>query len=76
MHCHIARLPLAPIERQQDVPAPVSQIVMKLLAKTAEEALPDCDQVLRAIFGVVLQEWETPAPGQTEFHAGPTRHAR
>jgi PAS domain S-box-containing protein len=37
VHCHIARQPLAPRERLENVPAPVSQLVMKLLAKTAEE---------------------------------------
>ena len=37
VHCHIARKPLPPCERLADVPAPVSAIVMKLLAKTAEE---------------------------------------
>jgi PAS domain S-box-containing protein len=37
IHCHIARKPIPPSERLETVPAPVSQIVMKLLAKTAEE---------------------------------------
>src|SRR5215813_6145304 len=37
VHCHIARQPLAPIERLNGIPGPVSAIVMKLLAKTAEE---------------------------------------
>src|ERR1700716_908698 len=37
VHCHIARQPVAPSERSENVPAPVSQIIMKLLAKTAEE---------------------------------------
>jgi serine/threonine protein kinase len=37
VHCHIARRPLAPSERLENVPAPVSRIIMKLLAKTAEE---------------------------------------
>jgi PAS domain S-box-containing protein len=37
VHCHIARKPVAPSERLKNVPAPVSQIIMKLLAKTAEE---------------------------------------
>src|SRR2546426_1796297 len=36
VHCHIARKPVPPSERLKDVPAPVSAIVMKLLAKTAE----------------------------------------
>ena len=37
VHCHIARTPIAPSERLETVPAAVSQIIMKLLAKTAEE---------------------------------------
>ncbi|WP_292364366.1 AAA family ATPase [Mesorhizobium sp.] len=37
VHCHIARRPLAPVVRTPTVPPPVSQIIMKLLAKTAEE---------------------------------------
>jgi serine/threonine protein kinase len=37
VHCHIARQPMPPGERVPNVPAPVSAIVMKLLAKTAEE---------------------------------------
>src|ERR1700688_3593805 len=37
VHCHIARQPVPPVERLKDVPVPVSAIVSKLLAKTAEE---------------------------------------
>jgi PAS domain S-box-containing protein len=37
VHCHIARQPVPPVERSTDVPLPVSAIVSKLLAKTAEE---------------------------------------
>jgi PAS domain S-box-containing protein len=37
VHCHIARQPVPPAERSKDVPVPVSAIVSKLLAKTAEE---------------------------------------
>ncbi|WP_408734127.1 trifunctional serine/threonine-protein kinase/ATP-binding protein/sensor histidine kinase [Paraburkholderia bannensis] len=37
VHCHIARMPLPPQARVDTVPALVSRIVMKLLAKTAEE---------------------------------------
>jgi PAS domain S-box-containing protein len=37
VHCHIARKPIPPAERSKNVPVAVSQIVMKLLAKTAEE---------------------------------------
>jgi PAS domain S-box-containing protein len=37
VHCHIARKPLPPSERSRNIPVPVSEIIMKLLAKTAEE---------------------------------------
>jgi PAS domain S-box-containing protein len=37
VHCHIARKPVPPSERLRTIQAPVSRIVMKLLAKTAEE---------------------------------------
>jgi PAS domain S-box-containing protein len=37
VHCHIARRPVPPAERLRHVPAPVSAIVVKLLAKTADE---------------------------------------
>ena len=37
VHCHIARRPVAPAERLEGIPAVLSGIVMKLLAKTAEE---------------------------------------
>src|SRR6267142_3061211 len=37
VHCHIARRPVAPSERLENIPAPISDVVMKLLAKTAEE---------------------------------------
>jgi PAS domain S-box-containing protein len=37
VHCHIARKPVPPNERVAGVPGQISAIVMKLLAKTAEE---------------------------------------
>jgi serine/threonine protein kinase len=37
IHCHIARPPTRPSERVQEIPGPIDAIVMKLLAKTAEE---------------------------------------
>jgi PAS domain S-box-containing protein len=37
VHCHVARQPAPPNERVTGVPGPLSAIVMKLLAKTAEE---------------------------------------
>jgi PAS domain S-box-containing protein len=37
VHCHIAKNPIPPGERLKSVPAPVSAIIMKLLAKAAED---------------------------------------
>ncbi|MBW4576210.1 MAG: AAA family ATPase [Aphanothece sp. CMT-3BRIN-NPC111] len=37
VHCHIARQPVPPHERNNGIPIAVSNMVMKLLAKTAEE---------------------------------------
>jgi PAS domain S-box-containing protein len=37
VHCHIARKPTPPSERLENIPAPLSEIIMKLLAKTAEQ---------------------------------------
>jgi serine/threonine protein kinase len=37
VHCHIARRPVPPAERVPGAPAALSAIIMKLLAKTAEE---------------------------------------
>ncbi len=37
VHCHIARQPVPPAERVPGVPRALSRIVMKLLAKTAED---------------------------------------
>lgn len=37
VHCHIARQPVPPSERLESIPAPVSAIILKLLAKTPED---------------------------------------
>jgi len=37
VHCHIAHKPTPPAERSPAIPAPISNIVLKLLAKPAEE---------------------------------------
>jgi len=37
VHCHIARRPTAPAERMKEIPSTISAIIMKLLAKTAED---------------------------------------
>ncbi len=37
VHCHLARQPVSPHQLDPQIPSPVSDLVMKLLAKTAEE---------------------------------------
>src|SRR5262249_20741442 len=37
VHCHIGRRPVPPAERLKEIPSSISAIIMKLLAKTAEE---------------------------------------
>jgi PAS domain S-box-containing protein len=58
VHCHIARQPVPPIERLKDVPVPVSGIVSKLLAKTAEERYQTAAGLERDLRRC-LAEWET-----------------
>jgi PAS domain S-box-containing protein len=58
VHCHIARKPAPPSERLENVPAPVSAIVMKLLAKTAEERYQTAAGVERDLRRC-LADWET-----------------
>jgi serine/threonine protein kinase len=57
VHCHVARQPVPPVERSKHTPAAVSAIVMKLLAKTAEECYQTAaaEGDLRRCFA----EWET-----------------
>src|SRR5256885_3672865 len=57
IHCHIARKPVPPDERLKDVPAPVSAIVTKLLAKTAEERYQTAGGV-ESDLRRCLAEWE------------------
>ncbi|MGF6304805.1 PAS domain S-box-containing protein [Paraburkholderia sp. WC7.3d] len=57
VHCHIARKPVPPSERVETVPAPLSHIVMKLLAKTAEERYQTAAGVERDLRRC-LADWE------------------
>ena len=57
VHCHIARQPVPPSERVAGVPGPLSAIVMKLLAKTAEERYQTAAGV-EADLRRCLAEWE------------------
>jgi predicted ATPase/signal transduction histidine kinase/GAF domain-containing protein/ActR/RegA family two-component response regulator len=58
VHCHIARQPLAPSERVVGLPTQLSTIVMKLLAKTAEERYQTAAGV-EADLRRCLAEWES-----------------
>jgi PAS domain S-box-containing protein len=58
VHCHIARPPAPPSERLKNLPGSVSAVIMKLLAKTAEEryqTAAGAESDLRRC----LAEWET-----------------
>jgi serine/threonine protein kinase len=57
VHCHIARKPLPPSERSKNIPVPVSEIIMKLLAKTAEERYQTAAGV-ESDLRYCLAEWE------------------
>ena len=57
VHCHIARKPTPLNERLENVPAPLSAIIMKLLAKTAEERYQTAAG-LESDLRRCLAEWE------------------
>ena len=57
VHCHVARKPVPPAERLEQIPAQLSQIVMKLLAKTAEERYQTAAAVERDLRRC-LADWE------------------
>ena len=71
VHCHIARQPVPPSERLEGVPALVSAIIMKLMAKTAEERYQTAGGVERDLRRC-LAGWEVQghiddfAPGQQD----------
>jgi serine/threonine protein kinase len=58
VHCHIARRPMPPSERVGGVPEPLSAIVMKLLAKVAEERYQTAAGV-EADLRRCLSEWQS-----------------
>jgi serine/threonine protein kinase len=74
-HCHIARKPAPPGERLESVPAPVSAIIMKLLAKTPEDRYQTAGGVVRPVqtryplrdTGAGFSE-SRPTPPQQERH--------
>ncbi|MDA9491962.1 AAA family ATPase [Bradyrhizobium sp. CCBAU 11361] len=58
VHCHIARKPVPPSERVSTVPAPISAIVLKLLAKSAEQRYQSASG-LEHDLRRCLSEWES-----------------
>ncbi|MBV8142015.1 MAG: serine/threonine-protein kinase PknK, partial [Verrucomicrobia bacterium] len=58
VHCHIARQPTPPNKRTKGIPRPVSLIIMKLMAKTAEERYQTAAGV-GADLTRCLAEWES-----------------
>ncbi|WP_454735670.1 trifunctional serine/threonine-protein kinase/ATP-binding protein/sensor histidine kinase [Cupriavidus necator] len=72
VHCHLARQPMAPAERVPAIPVQLSAVVMKLLAKTAEERYQTAGG-LEADLRRCLAAWEsrgridTFAPGEHDL---------
>src|SRR5262249_54711534 len=58
IHCHIARKPKPPGDQVEGIPAPVAAIVLKLLAKTAEDRYQTAAGV-EADLRHCLKSWET-----------------
>jgi PAS domain S-box-containing protein len=58
VHCHIARQPVPPAQRAKDIPETVSAIVLRLLAKSAEERYQTAAG-LEADLRRCLAEWES-----------------
>jgi serine/threonine protein kinase len=57
VHSHIARRPVPPDERRKEIPSSISAIIMKLLAKTAEERYQTAAGV-ESDLRQSLAEWE------------------
>ncbi len=72
VHAHIARQPLAPDQRNAAIPAALAAVVMKLLAKTAEERYQSAES-LKADLQHCLDQWQTSGtiapflPGQRDI---------
>src|SRR5262249_41158795 len=58
VHCHLARQPVAPAERLTEIPGAVSAIVMKLLAKRAEDRYQTAASLERDLRSCQT-EWES-----------------
>ena len=73
IHCHIARRPVSPAERDAGIPPPLSAIVMKLLSKTAEERYQTAAGLI-ADLRCCLAQWR--AGGRLEAFEALGRHDR
>ena len=58
VHCHVARQPASPSERRPALPATISAVIMKLLAKDAEDRYQTAAGVLSDLRRC-LSEWKT-----------------
>ena len=72
VHCHIARKPVPPSERLATVPAVISTLVLKLLAKTAEERYQTAAGLERDLRRC-LAEWEAQHGSSPSRSANRTR---
>ncbi len=72
IHCHLAQRPPVPHTLRRDVPAPLSSLLMKLLAKTAEERYQSAHG-LRVDLETCLTRWSQAGqldgftPGEQDF---------
>ena len=80
VHCHIARKPIPPAERLKEVPSAISAIILKLLAKTAEDRYQTASG-LESDLRHCLAAWEARRldrrfPPRRTRHAGPAVYSR
>ncbi|MCT7960115.1 PAS domain S-box protein [Laspinema sp. D1] len=68
VHCHIARMPVPPNERVPEIPVAVSNLVMKLLAKNAENRYQS-GSGLKVDLEYCLKQWQEKG-GIDEFKLG------
>lgn len=57
VHCHIAKQPIAPIEVNPAIPQMVSDIILKLMAKTAEDRYQNAYGISHDL-GICYQQWQ------------------
>jgi predicted ATPase/class 3 adenylate cyclase len=58
VHCHIAKHPTPPHELNPNIPRPVSEVVLKLMAKNAEDRYQS-PYSLKADLETCLRQWQT-----------------